>query len=201
MNIIGLAEIRKAILSCEKCDLCKTVTNKVVGEIGVSKSIAFVGEGPGEDEDMYGRPFVGKSGQLLRGAIKMLGVDLQKVSILNTVKCRTPNNRVPSTIEIQFCKDFLEAQLGYIEPTVVVAVGSVSMKWLTGIEKGITKLNGQTFSSDQYNLPYLKNSYIHIVVHPSYILRKGGGVGDYAQNLVPLKCLCEKIGVDCWEVF
>jgi DNA polymerase len=117
---------------CEKCRLHKRRTHVVFGEGNPDADLVLVGEAPGEQEDLSGRPFVGDSGQLLRGLLRRAGLTMKEVYIANVVKCRPPDNRVPEEDEIEACSPFLHTQLRIIRPQVVVALGNFAGCLLTG---------------------------------------------------------------------
>ena len=136
-----------------------------VGDPGAD--LMFVGEGPGEQEDIQGEPFVGRAGRLLTSLIEGIGLDRTRVYIANVVKCRPPGNRDPLAPEIEQCRPFLEAQLEFIDPAVVVTLGNFATKLLLDTKEGITKLRGREF-------PYRDRAVIIPSFHPSAVLRNGG---------------------------
>ena len=113
-----------AVLHCERCGLCRTRKNVVVGEGSLTNRIMFVGEGPGEVEDDTGRPFVGPAGQLLTRILEAAGFKREEVYITNIVKCRPPGNRVPEIEEVLRCQGWLEAQIALLRPQIIVALGT-----------------------------------------------------------------------------
>jgi DNA polymerase len=127
----------------------------------------FVGEGPGEQEDLRGEPFVGRAGQLLTQLIEGIGLTRADVYIANVVKCRPPGNRDPQPAEIAACRPYLEAQMGFIRPRVVVTLGNFATKLLLDTKTGITKLRGQEFR-------YGNGGVLVPTLHPSAVLRNGG---------------------------
>jgi DNA polymerase len=129
--------------------------------------LMFVGEGPGEQEDRDGIPFVGRAGRLLTGLIEGIGLDRDTVYIANVVKCRPPGNRDPLAEEIASCQPYLEAQIGFIDPSVVVTLGNFATKLLLDTKEGITKLRGREF-------PFRDHAVLMPTLHPSAVLRNGG---------------------------
>ena len=128
-------ELRQASLTCQACRLAERRTNVVFGEGNPESPLVLVGEGPGENEDKTGRPFVGRAGQLLDKALTDNGLDRTKVYICNTVKCRAadwstgkPVNRAPMEDEVQACRQWLVPQLGFIKPKVILCIGAPSAK-------------------------------------------------------------------------
>jgi uracil-DNA glycosylase len=131
--------------------------------------LMFVGEGPGEQEDRQGLPFVGRSGQLLdRLILEEMGLTRDSVYIANTIKCRPPGNRDPLPEELEACGPYLEAQLQLINPKVVVTLGNFATKRLLGTTEGISRLRGRTY-------PF-RGGYLVPTFHPSAALRGGGQV-------------------------
>jgi len=163
---MNLKDIRDKVLKCERCELCKTRTNYVFGEGKEDANIIFIGEAPGAQEDMTGRPFVGRAGQVfdeLLGSIKLGRGD---IFIANILKCRPPNNRNPEADEIRECTPFLEQQIKVIKPKVICTMGNYSTKFIMkkyGLEKdidGISKLHGKVFK--------VKNLFEEIEIIPLY---------------------------------
>jgi DNA polymerase len=149
---------------CPRCKLCQSRKNLVVGEGNPNAELVFVGEGPGEQEDLQGRPFVGKAGQLLDRMIQAMGLQREQVYICNVVKCRPPGNRNPEPDEIAACSPFLARQLDVIRPKVVVALGKFAAQTLLQTETPISKLRGNFF-------PYRNGAKLMPTFHPAYLLR------------------------------
>ena len=137
------ADLEREALGCTECPLAETRTQVVFGVGDPHADLLFVGEGPGEQEDLQGEPFVGRAGQLLTRLIEGIGLTRADVYIANVVKCRPPGNRDPLPVEIETCRPYLEAQLGFIEPEVVVTLGNFATKLLLETKDGITKLRGR----------------------------------------------------------
>jgi DNA polymerase len=135
----------------------------VVGEGNARALLVFVGEGPGEEEDAQGRPFVGPAGQLLTKIIQAMGLRREEVYIANVVKCRPPANRTPKPEEVSVCKPFLLRQLRAISPKVICALGGVSAQALLESGEGISRLRGRFHRWD--GIPVMPT------FHPSYLLR------------------------------
>ena len=128
--------------SCEKCRLCQTRTNVVLGEGDPHASLMFIGEGPGQQEDLTGRPFVGAAGQLLDKMLAAIGMTRDQVYICNIVKCRPPQNRVPEPDERIACMDYLRQQVALVRPKVIVCLGSTPTRALLGDHMRITRDRG-----------------------------------------------------------
>jgi len=161
------ADLEREALACTKCPLAETRTHVVFGVGDPHTNLLFVGEGPGEQEDLTGEPFVGRAGRLLTSLIEDIGLTRAQVYIANVVKCRPPGNRDPLPLEIESCRPYLEAQLGFIEPKVVVTLGNFATKLLLDTKDGITKLRGREF-------PFRDGAVLIPVFHPSAVLRNGG---------------------------
>ena len=158
-------ELRARVKACTKCGLCQTRTNTVFGEGPVHNcKCVIVGEAPGEEEDKSGRPFVGKAGQLLTDILqKGGGIPRESIYIMNVLKCRPPENRNPSPVEMAVCNEYLEAQLLLLRPSVIVTMGNVPTKWLRKDSQGITSLRGKWQKWRGIDLLPM--------FHPSYLLR------------------------------
>lgn len=144
MNIqIQLQELKNKVLSCKKCALANSRTNVVFGEGFSEAKIMCIGEGPGYDEDIQGRPFVGKSGQLLNKILAACGFSRQEhVFITNIVKCRPPNNRVPLPEEQKMCLPYLYKQIEIINPKIIILLGATALNGLIDPNLRITKVRG-----------------------------------------------------------
>jgi uracil-DNA glycosylase len=161
-------ELAAAASTCTRCPLAETRTQVVFGVGNPHADLVFVGEGPGAEEDRQGIPFVGRAGQLLTRLIEGMGLTRDDVYICNVVKCRPPGNRDPLPIEIETCRPYLEAQLDFLAPRVVVTLGNFATRLLLDTKTGITKLRGQEF-------PYRDGRAVLIpTLHPAAVLRSGG---------------------------
>jgi len=134
--------LSQAVFSCEKCRLCQTRQNVVLGEGDLHASLMFIGEGPGAQEDATGRPFVGAAGQLLDKMLAAIGMTRDQVYICNIVKCRPPHNRVPEPDERAACMDYLRQQVALVRPKVIVCLGSTPARALLGDDIRITRDRG-----------------------------------------------------------
>jgi DNA polymerase len=140
-----LAELGDEIRGCPKCRLAQTRTYAVPGEGSSAARIMFVGEGPGEKEDVSGRPFVGAAGQFLNTLLEQAGIERHDVFITNIVKCRPPQNRVPLPDEVEACNDYLMAQIAIIEPKIICPLGSPALRTLLGPNLKITQAHCKVF--------------------------------------------------------
>jgi uracil-DNA glycosylase family 4 len=166
-----LAEVEREALVCRRCPLAESRTTVVFGEGDPMAALMVVGEGPGRDEDLQGRPFVGRSGRLLdRLLLEEIGVARSDVYICNTIKCRPPRNRDPEPAELAACRPFLDQQLGIIGPRVVLTLGRFAAQALLDTTEGIGRLRGRTYS--------LAGTAAVVVptFHPAAALRGGGEV-------------------------
>jgi uracil-DNA glycosylase family 4 len=168
-----LAELREHIGDCRRCKLCGTRTNIVFGEGNPEARVMFIGEGPGRDEDIQARPFVGRAGQLLTAIIeKGMNIRRSDTYIANVVKCRPTvdlkfeRDRPPEQDERDACGPFLLRQIEIIKPEVIVTLGNPSTQFLLSIKQGITTVRGKWFN--HRGIPVMPT------YHPSYILRNGG---------------------------
>jgi len=158
--------LRERILTCQKCPLSQGRKKAVPGEGNLGTELMFVGEAPGRDEDIQGRPFVGRAGQLLTKIIQAMKFKREEVYITNIVKCRPPENRTPHRQEIEMCQDYLREQLEMIKPKVIVTLGKVATDIFVQSKLGMTALRGHFY---EYN-----NIKVMPTFHPSYIIRNEG---------------------------
>jgi len=170
-----LEAVRTELGECTRCKLHKTRTNIVFGVGSPEARLMFVGEGPGEDEDLQGYPFVGKAGQLLTKMIEAMGMQREDVYICNTVKCRPPNNRNPEPDELLACEPFLKGQLGAVKPEVIVTLGKFAAQALLREQTPITRLRGQW--REYEGIPVMPT------FHPAYLLRSPAEKGKVWDDL------------------
>ena len=159
----SLEDLRRFIGDCKKCKLWHGRTKLVFGEGSPDARLVFVGEGPGRDEDLVGRPFVGEAGKLLTRIINAMGLTREEVYICNVVKCRPPKNRDPEADEIETCLPFLKEQLNLIRPQVICTLGRIAAQALLGKEFKITHERGRWHSF--MDIPLMPT------YHPAYLLR------------------------------
>ena len=144
-----LDKVKQNVTKCIKCDLCKTRTNSVPGKGNFQSEVVFVGEAPGRNEDKNGEPFVGVAGKKLSIALEEAGISRDEVYITNVVKCRPPNNRVPSTVERNTCQEYLEQEMLIIKPKIICILGNTAFNSILGGSE-ITKFRGKIVQkSDQ----------------------------------------------------
>jgi uracil-DNA glycosylase family 4 len=186
-----LAELEEQARTCVRCPLSQGRTQVVFGVGNPEADLVFIGEGPGEQEDLQGEPFVGRSGKLLdKMMLEELGMTRRHFYILNVVKCRPPGNRDPLPDEIDACRPWLEGQLESIGPKVVVTLGNFASKLLLDTTDGITKLRGRTY-------PY-RGGVLVPTFHPAAVLRGGGEAqAQMRADLVRAKHALTALSLDC----
>ncbi len=171
----SFTELEQVALACTRCELAATRTQVVFGVGDPHAELMFVGEGPGEQEDLRGEPFVGRAGGLLTSLIEGIGLTRAQVYIANVVKCRPPGNRDPLPVEIERCRPYLDAQLAHVDPAVVVTLGNFATKLLLATKDGITKLRGKEFPfGGGPGEPGARPKVLIPVFHPAAVLRNGG---------------------------
>ena len=158
-------QLAEEIKSCTRCVLHRERTQTVFARGGGSSGVVFIGEGPGEEEDRQGEPFVGPAGQLLDRMIAAMQIARDDVYVCNIVKCRPPRNRKPEPDEMNQCRPFLEEQLELLQPRVIVALGATAVQGLLGTTEGITRLRGQ-WKLYRGRVPVMPT------FHPAYLLRQ-----------------------------
>lgn len=164
-----LDSVHSQVISCTKCDLCKTRTNAVPGKGNANAEIVFVGEAPGRSEDLRGEPFVGAAGKKLTDMLEKAGLSRESVYITNVVKCRPPNNRVPTEQERSMCIEYLNNEISIINPKIICVMGNTASNSILG--KGeITKNRGKTIEKD--------GRIYFLTFHPAATI--------YNQELIPV---------------
>ena len=191
-NITGsnslLLHERRIVADCTLCEISKSRHNTVYGEGSSDALIMFVGEGPGEAEDLTGRPFVGRSGKLLSKLLLSLGIRRESVYIANIIKCRPPGNRNPLPIEISNCQPYLNRQIEIIKPKILFGLGKFAASFLFGSDLPIGKLRGRFI---QKNGIIIGCSY-----HPAYLLRNPSAAEIVKKDL---NLAIEKISRSEWS--
>ncbi len=151
------------VANCQKCTLCTTRKNTVFGSGNQHADWMIVGEGPGQNEDEQGLPFVGNAGGLLTEMLRAIGLTREEVYIANIIKCRPPNNRDPHTDEIERCSDYLYRQHQLIKPKIILALGRIAAQTLLKTNEPLAKLRGKVHN--------FNNTPVVVVYHPAYLLR------------------------------
>ncbi len=175
-----LEKLKKQAHDCHLCLLSKSRTNVVFGEGDLNADLMFIGEAPGATEDRLGKPFVGRSGELLTKMIEnVLQLKREEVYITNIVKCRPTDNREPSATEAHTCQPFLLKQIELIRPKIIVALGATAYHYLSGDETNISKVRGTIHKQNGYTLIP--------TYHPSYLLRNPSAKKDVFEDLKMIK--------------
>ena len=184
--------LKEKCLKCTKCALSKTRHNVVFSDGVANRNLVLVGEAPGYYEDKTGVPFVGKAGQLLDKIFECVGLSRKKdVYIMNTIKCRPPDNRDPLPSEKEACREYMDAQLEILKPKIILICGNVALKSLLDTGFGITKVRVKWFDG-----PY--GSKMMPIYHPSYLLRndsreKGSPKWQMWQDIKEVKRMYDEI--------
>lgn len=183
----NFAELEKECKKCSKCELCKTRHNVVFGVGNTNAEVMFIGEGPGENEDLQGEPFVGRGGQLLDKMLCAVDLDRKKnIYIANIVKCRPPHNRDPKPEEQEMCIDWLRNQVKLIKPKIIVCLGRIAALKIIRPDFKITKEHGV----------FIKKGNVEMMAmyHPAAVLRDPRKKEDAFQDFLTLR---EKIKEIC----
>ncbi|RLI73548.1 uracil-DNA glycosylase [Archaeoglobales archaeon] len=185
----SLATIEEEIKKCKKCDLWSTKRNYVPGDGSENADVVFIGEAPGREEDLQGKPFVGNAGKLLTEMIEKIGLTRKDVFIGNVLKCRPPNNRDPTPEEIEACSPYLIRQLEVIKPKVIVCLGRFSASFifeLFGLEfTNISRVRRKVFNVERWG----KNVSIIALYHPAAILYRPQLREEYEKEFGVIKDL------------
>ena len=182
-------ELETACRSCTKCGLCEARTNVVVGMGNPQAKVMFVGEGPGEQEDLQGKPFVGRSGQLLDKMLDAVDLDRNKnIYIGNIVKCRPPKNRDPLPEEQEMCIDWLRSQFLLIRPKIIVCLGRIAAMKLIRPDFRITREHGEFFE---------KNGILMMAtLHPAALLRNPNNKPSAFEDFLKLRAKMDELGIE-----
>ncbi len=172
-----LEQLQKECLTCTKCELSLTRNNVVFGTGNASADVMFIGEAPGMNEDLEGRPFVGQSGKLLDSFLETAGLSRDDVYIANIVKCRPPENRNPKPNEQQLCIDYLRKQISLINPKILVCLGRIAAQKIIGRSILVTRDHGKFFEKSELlveksDMPFKNHDMLFLpTFHPAAILR------------------------------
>ena len=172
-----LENIRQNVIECTKCELCKTRTNSVPGNGNFKSDVIFVGEAPGRNEDRQGQPFVGIAGQRLTVALDCAGISRESVYITNVVKCRPPNNRVPSVSERNTCQNYLEQEISIIKPKIICILGNTAFNSILGGSE-ITKYRGKIVRKEQ--------QLYFLTVHPAATIYNQELITTLKEDIIKL---------------
>ena len=169
--------IKQNVINCTKCDLCQTRTNAVPGKGDFNSDVIFVGEAPGRNEDVQGEPFVGVAGKKLSLALENAGISRDEVYITNTVKCRPPNNRVPTKIERETCQEYIRKEIEIIKPKIICVLGNTAFGSILGGTE-ITKFRGKVGRKDE--------QLYFITIHPAATIYNQGLIEVLKQDIKKL---------------
>jgi DNA polymerase len=178
---LTLPILKKVAKECRKCSLAETRRSVVFGEGSAKARLLFIGEAPGEEEDLQGRPFVGRAGKLLDQMIDRIGLRRNEVYICNVLKCRPPNNRDPEPREVETCKGYLFSQLEIISPKIICTLGRHAYNTLLGVDESITRIRG--------NLTTFRGTKLLPTYHPSFLLRNQNRMSEAWEDMETLKQL------------
>jgi uracil-DNA glycosylase family 4 len=177
-DVPSLDALRVQVAECTACELAASRARTVFGEGPDQADWLFIGEAPGQQEDRQGKPFVGRAGGLLTQMIRALDKTREQVFIMNTLKCRPPDNRDPLAAELKACEPFLLKQIQLIQPKVIVALGKSSAQALLKSDQSLDRLRGQVHQYGPGNIPLIA-SY-----HPAYLLRQPADKGKVWADLL-----------------
>ena len=183
----ALRELEQICSGCNKCQLCQGRKNVVFGVGNQNADIMLIGEGPGEQEDMQGEPFVGPAGKLLDDMLSIIDLDRIKVYIANIVKCRPPHNRDPFDEEQVACFGYLSQQISLIQPKMIVCLGRISAKKLIDPEYRITREHGSWI--------FHNGVWMTAVYHPSALLRDIAKRPETFEDLMAIRAKMQELGV------
>lgn len=170
-----IEELQTAVANCTACSLHQTRTQTVFGVGSLNAKLMIVGEAPGFNEDAQGEPFVGRAGQLLNAMLNAIGLERHEVYIANILKCRPPENRDPASDEVATCTPFLQKQIDFIKPQLLVAVGRIAAHYLLNTKTSLGQLRGKTYDYNQTPLI--------VTFHPAYLLRNPRDKAKAYQDL------------------
>ena len=180
-----LKTLREKCLSCARCSLSETRTNVVFGVGRENAEVLFIGEGPGEQEDLQGEPFVGRAGKLLDDMLSIIDLDRSMIYIANMVKCRPPKNRDPLPSEQEACSEWLEKQIELIDPKIIVCLGRISAYRIISPDFMITRDHGVFYER--------KGKILVAVYHPSALLRDPGKKDDMMADMLKIKAKADEL--------
>ena len=179
-----LETVRQTVIECTKCELAKTRTNSVPGKGNFQSDVIFVGEAPGRNEDKNGEPFVGIAGQRLNLALEGAGVSRESIYITNVVKCRPPNNRVPTISERNTCHDYLQKEISIINPKIICILGNTAFNSILGGSE-ITKYRGKIVKKDK--------QFYFLTVHPAATIYNQELITVLKEDIVKLFDLIKEL--------
>lgn len=185
--MLSWQELEQKCQGCQGCVLCETRHNVVFGVGKKDADIMFVGEGPGEQEDLQGEPFVGPAGKLLDDMLSIIDIDRTKCYIANIVKCRPPRNRDPQETEQDACIGYLRNQFALVRPKVVICLGRIAARRLIDTNYRITKEHGTWVCC--------QNTWFTAIYHPSALLRDPTRRPETFDDLISIRAKLQELGV------
>lgn len=187
-------ELRENCLNCRRCGLCETRTNVVVGVGNPRSKVMFIGEGPGENEDLQGEPFVGRGGQLLDKILAAVDLDRKtNVYIANIVKCRPPKNRDPLPEEQEACIGWLRNQVALIRPKIIVCLGRIAAMRIIKPDMKITREHGQFFEKN--------GTLMMATLHPAALLRNPNQKPAAFEDFLKLREKIDELRLDVAKTY
>ena len=186
MSIDTIDKIREEVISCRKCSLCKNRTNAVPGEGNFKASIMFVGEAPGRNEDEKGRPFVGLAGKILDETLAKVGIVRSRIFVTNIVKCRPPQNRIPTEDERRVCCKYLDREISIISPSIICILGRTAFQSLIGA--------GNILGNRGKLIEKGKNLFF-ITIHPAAIIYNNKLRWTLENDMQTLVSECKRLGI------
>ena len=180
------AELKNTCLQCTKCGLCETRHNVVFGVGPEHADVMFIGEGPGEQEDLQGEPFVGAAGKLLDDMMSIIDLDRTNSYIANIVKCRPPRNRDPLETEQDACIGYLRNQVALIQPKIIICLGRISATRLIRPDYRITREHGQWVEKN--------GIWMTAIYHPSALLRDASKRPETFDDLMSIRAKIKEVG-------
>lgn len=185
--MVNWQELKAACADCTRCGLCQTRNHVVFGVGREDADVMFVGEGPGEQEDLKGEPFVGPAGLLLDDMLRIIDLDRnENCYIANIVKCRPPRNRDPLETEQEACIDYLRNQTALVRPKIIVCLGRIAAKRLIDPDYRITRQHGQWVKKG--------NIWMTAIYHPSALLRDAAKRPETFDDLLSLREKIREVG-------
>ena len=187
-DMLDWEQLEQKCMNCRACDLCQTRTNVVFGVGRKNADIMFIGEGPGEQEDLKGEPFVGPAGKLLDDMLSIIDLDRTNSYIANIVKCRPPNNRDPKEEEQDACIDYLRNQVALVQPKIIVCLGRIAAKRIIYPDFRITQEHGQWICRN--------GIWITALYHPSALLRDMNKRPETFEDLLEIRSKLKEVHAD-----
>lgn len=185
----NLESLQQACIKCQKCGLCSGRNHVVFGVGNQNADIMLIGEGPGEQEDLQGEPFVGPAGKLLDDMLSIIDLDRSNVYIANIVKCRPPHNRDPQEDEQEACIPYLRSQIALIQPKIIVCLGRISARKLIDPDYRITREHGTWVCRN--------GVWMTAIYHPSALLRDLSKRPETFADLLSIRDKMHECRISC----